>query len=112
MSDSSNLKTKEEAAVFWVVGALERLATLGFLDPDVPWQVSREKISEWIELDENRFSTFSEFELLKVANAVLQIGGVEEREELEGVLTILYHFWGDKDRYRLLQFALDNTAKE
>lgn len=110
MSDSSDLKTKEEEAVFWVVGALERLATLGFLDPDVPWQVAQEKVQDWVELDNNRFSTFSEFELLRISNAVLQAGGVDSREDRESVLILLHCFWGDKDRYKLMQSALENKA--
>lgn len=47
-----------EIQVLWVVGATERLATLGFLNSDVPIRVSSDAIDLFIEIDNHRDKVF------------------------------------------------------
>jgi hypothetical protein len=50
--------TPAEIQVLWVVGATERLATLGFLNSNLPVQISPDSIDLFIEIDDNRDKVF------------------------------------------------------
>ena len=56
--------TLTELQIFWAVGALERLCTLGLLQQP-PLQVSPEAIDLFVELDEHRDKLFPDDEYLK-----------------------------------------------
>lgn len=59
-----------ELQVLWVVGALERLATLGVLQ-DTPLQVSPDAIDLFLDLDENVKYLFADDEELKELTKVI-----------------------------------------
>lgn len=61
-----------EMKVFWVVGAMERLATLGFLESP-PLTISQESIDLFLEVDEIREGLFSdENELKNIIEALVK----------------------------------------
>jgi len=61
----------DECKVMWVVGALERLATLGLIGPDIPLKLSSNAIEDYLEIDENRELLFeSDFEIASIFTAL------------------------------------------
>ena len=56
--------TLTELQIFWAVGALERLCTLGLLQQP-PLQISSEAIDLFVEVDEHRDKLFPDDEYLK-----------------------------------------------
>jgi hypothetical protein len=61
-----------EMKLLWVVGALERLSSFGFLDKDVPFQVTSKAIDAFISIDEYRHEIFTdEDEIGEIFNAII-----------------------------------------
>lgn len=50
--------TIDELRVMWIIGVFERLATLGILNPDVPYQISKDAIDQYLLIDEHRDKLF------------------------------------------------------
>jgi len=60
-----------ECKVMWVVGALERLATLGLIGPDIPLKLSSNAIEDYLLIDEHREHLFeSDFEIATIFTAL------------------------------------------
>lgn len=73
--------TVNECKVLWVVGAAERLATLGLLSPDIPMKLTAEAIDDFIEIDENVDLLFpNDFE---IASIFRQIASSENEYEVD-----------------------------
>ena len=68
------MKTKltiDECKVMWVVGAAERLATLGMLSPDIPCRLTADAVDDYLEIDHHRNILFeSDFEIASIFNAL------------------------------------------
>lgn len=63
--------TIDECKVMWVVGALERLATLGLIGNNIPLQVNVNILDDYLEIDEHRELLFdSDFEVATIFNAL------------------------------------------
>lgn len=91
--------------ILWITGAMERLATLGFLQP-TPYQVSQKAIEEYLILDENRDKLFHSNDELKQFISVI-LRSENQREDLE-LLENMYVLVKDyKDnRTELVKYAL------
>jgi hypothetical protein len=86
--------------VLWVIGSLERLATLGLLDADVPYAVSPHGIDQYLKIDENRESITTE-EITTIVNAL-----APDSNDLIPLL-IQYQI----NRTDLVKFALSHSNK-
>jgi hypothetical protein len=94
-----------------VVGAFERLATLGLIDENIPWRVSQKAVELWQEIDENRFREFGSFLVIAaLADKILQSNGVEDQGDRKQLIETLSLYWGDKTRYKLAQLMLERNS--
>jgi len=51
--------TIDECKLMWVVGALQRLATLGMIGPDIPLKLSGSAVDDYLYIDEHREILFT-----------------------------------------------------
>lgn len=94
-----------ELKVFWVVGALERLATLGFLQ-NPPLNISSDAIDMFIEVDEIRQGLFqSDDELKSLLGALVRSHNSNYDEQLVTDLFCLVNDYKN-DRSRLFKAAM------
>lgn len=91
--------------VFWVTGALERLATLGLL-AETPYVVSKQAIDIFIELDEHRDRLFQSNDQMKeLLSVMLKVeNGVEDKQLLDDIFTLLKDY--KDNREHIVKYAL------
>jgi L-rhamnose mutarotase len=71
--------TISEMKVMWVVGATERLATLGLLSPNIPMQLTADAVDYFIEIDNHRNLLFScDFEIEQIFKVMAKAESCEE----------------------------------
>ena len=103
--------TVDECKVMWVVGAAERLATLGMLSPDVPLKLSQDAISDYLEIDEYRDHLFeSDFEITQIFKALAESENNEEvdPEDINSVIDLILEY--KNNRTELVKYALSNQV--
>lgn len=95
----------QEMQIMWAIGALERLATLGFLQ-EPPYQVSQEGIDTYLQIDEYRDKLFSSDNEMKSLLQVLlkNENGVDDKDLLEDIFILMRDFKNDRDR--LFKYAM------
>lgn len=99
-----------ECKVLWVVGAAERLATLGLLSPDVPMKLTAEAVDDFIEIDENVNLLFpNDFE---IASIFRQIASSEneyevDKEDTNAVIRLILEY--KNNRTELVKYALSHA---
>ena len=77
----------------WVVGALERLATLGYFSK-IPYRIPSNNIDTFLEIDEERFSLFdSQEDFVSVI-----IGVIGKDFDIETIETICKLVWDYKEQ--------------
>lgn len=99
-----------ERQVLWVVGSLERLATLGFFDPDVPLQINKDFIDVYLEIDENRSELFDNlYDLAHCLFGCLEVNqeGSFPEDQFESIFRILIEYKDRRDD--VVKFALANN---
>ena len=100
-----------ECKVLWVVGAAERLATLGLLSRDVPMKLTAEAVDDFIEIDENVNLLFpNDFE---IANIFRQIASSEneyevDKEDTNQVIRLILEY--KNNRTELVKYALSHQT--
>ena len=95
----------------WVVGAAERLATLGLLSPDVPLKLSSESIDYFIEIDEHRDILFSsDFEIVQIFKAIANSENQIEvsDEEIKDVIDLILEY--KNNRTEIVKYALSHQT--
>ena len=100
----------DECKVLWVVGALERLATLGVLNSDVPLTLTQDAIDDYISIDNDRQYLFeSDFEIAQIFRAVANSSNEREVDEDDmcSVIELLLHY--KNDREELVKYALSQS---
>jgi hypothetical protein len=103
--------TVNECKVLWVVGAAERLATLGLLSPDVPMKLTAEAVDDFIEIDENVNLLFpNDFE---IASIFRQIASSEneyevDKEDTNQVIRLILEY--KNNRTELVKYALSHQT--
>lgn len=107
----SNVDTMECNQMFWVVGALERLATLGMLE-EPPLKVSQDAIDNFISLDEVRDYLFESNNTLKeiVSYLVYDFNHTKDPEVVNGLTHLLIDY--KDNRERLVKYALTHRYNE
>ena len=91
-----------EKKVMWVIGALERLATLGYFSK-IPYRIPSNNIDTFLEIDEERFSLFdSQEDFICVV-----IGVIGADFDIDTIETICKLVWDYKEeRTRLVSNSL------
>jgi len=93
----------------WVVGAAERLATLGLLGGDVPVRISPDGIDQYLEIDEHRDYLFqSDFEIAQIFKAVAENHSEDEidSEDMNVMIDLLVDY--KNCREDVVKYALSN----
>jgi hypothetical protein len=96
-----------ECKVLWVVGALERLATLGMLNSDIPLALSQDAIDDYICIDNDRQYLFeSDFEIAQIFRCIANENNEHEVDEDDicSVIELLLNY--KNDREELVRYAL------
>jgi len=99
----------DECKVMWVVGAAERLATLGLLGGDVPVRISPDGIDQYLEIDEHRDYLFqSDFEIAQIFKAVAENHSEDEidSEDMNVMIDLLVDY--KNCREDVVKYALSN----
>jgi len=103
--------TVNECKVLWVVGAAERLATLGLLSSDIPMKLTAEAVDDFIEIDENVNLLFpNDFE---IASIFRQIASSEneyevDKEDTNQVIRLILEY--KNNRTELVKYALSHQT--
>lgn len=99
-----------ECKVLWVVGALERLATLGLIGPDIPLKLSSNALESYLEIDEHRELLFdSDFEIASIFNALANDECDPELQNPEDSKPIIKLLLEYKDnRTEIVKYALSH----
>jgi hypothetical protein len=100
----------DDCKVLWVVGALERLATLGVLNSDVPLTLTQDAIDDYISIDNDRQYLFeSDFEIAQIFRAVANVSNERDVDEDDmcSVIELLLHY--KNDREELVKYALSQS---
>lgn len=97
--------------VFWVVGALERLSTLGFLQQPL-LQVSAHAIDFFVELDEHRNNLFADdTSLTDLVTAIIKSESPKTPEEDIKLITNLVCEYKN-ERTDMVKYAMKLQTQE
>lgn len=99
----------DECKVMWVVGALQRLATLGMIGPDIPLKLTPEAVDDYLEIDNHRDLLFeSDFEIATIFNALTKDECDEEPEpdDVDAIVDLILEY--KNNRTEIVKFALSN----
>jgi hypothetical protein len=101
----------DECKVLWVVGAAERLATLGMLSPDIPLRLSSDAVDDYLEIDNHRDILFkSDFEVASIFNELAQIENDEEvePENMRQIVNLILEY--KNNRTEIVKYALSHQT--
>lgn len=99
--------TKRDKQLFWVLGALERLAHLGYLQ-DPPYHLVSDKIDFFLELDSYCQLLFeSDKEFSTLLGFVCKDAGVTDPEEVASITQLARDYKDNRDT--LAKFAFENN---
>jgi len=100
--------TVDECKIMWVVGALERLATLGMIGPDIPLKLSSNAVEDYLEIDEHRELLFeSDFEIATIFTALANDQcdpEVQDQEDYKPIIDLLLEY--KDNRTEIVKYAL------
>lgn len=100
-----------EMKIFWIVGAAERLATLGMLSPDIPVKLSADAVDNFIEIDEHRNLLFpNDFEIAQIFKAIARSENefeVEE-EDTNQIIDLILEY--KNNRTEIVKYALSHQT--
>ena len=98
----------DECKVMWVVGALERLATLGMIGPDIPLKLSSNAVEDYLEIDEHRQLLFdSDFEIATIFTALANDEcdpEIQDPDDLKPIIDMLIEY--KDNRTEIVRYAL------
>jgi len=102
----------DECKVMWVVGALERLATLGLIGPDIPLKLSSNAIEDYLEIDENRELLFeSDFEIASIFTALADDEcdpEIQDPNDYKPIIDLLIQY--KDNRTQIVKYALSHQT--
>lgn len=101
--------TIDECKVMWVVGALQRLATLGMIGPDIPLKLTPEAVDDYLEIDNLRNLLFeSDFEIATIFNALAkdECDPEPEPDDVDAIVDLILEY--KNNRTEIVKFALSN----
>ena len=98
-----------ECKVMWVVGALERLATLGLLSPDIPTRLTADAIDIFIEIDRDVDLLFSsDYEIASIFREIASTFNEREVDEndMRSIVNLILEF--KNNRTEMVKYALSH----
>ena len=103
--------TTECNQVLWVVGAIERLATLGMLKTP-PLVVSSCAIDLFIDLDDARYALFPDNQVIEkiVGALVYDYNRSVDVDLVDGITHLVVDYKDNRDR--IMKYALDKVYNE
>lgn len=101
--------TIPDLQVLWVIGALERLATLGMLNPDVPYHVSQEHVDTFIAVDDLRNELFPHEEVIgTIFKAITNdLDETPDDDEIEAITVLILEY--KNNRTEMVKYAMSNS---
>ena len=100
----------DECKIMWVVGALERLATLGLIGPDIPLKLSSNAVEDYLQIDEHRELLFSsDFEVANIFTAIANEecdSELQDPDDLKPVIELLIDY--KNNRTEVVKYALSH----
>lgn len=104
--------TISECKVMWVVGALERLATLGMIGPDIPLKLSGSAVDDYLQIDEYREHLFeSDFEIASIFTALANSEcdpELQDQEDIKPLIDLLLKY--KNNRTEIVKYALSHQT--
>ena len=96
----------DECKVMWVVGALERLATLGLIGPDIPLKLSGNAVEDYLQIDEHRELLFeSDFEIASIFTALANDEAEDTNpDDIKPIIKLLLEY--KDNRTDIVKYAL------
>jgi hypothetical protein len=98
----------DECKIMWVIGALQRLATLGLIGPDIPLKLSGNAVDTYIQIDENREYLFeSDFEIASIFTELTENECDEQNpEDIKPIVKLLLEY--KNNRTEIVKYALSH----
>ena len=97
-----------ECKVMWVVGALERLATLGLIGPDIPLKLTGNAVEDYLQIDEHRELLFeSDFEIASIFTALANDEcdpDIQDPDDIKPIIDLLLEY--KDNRTEIVKYAL------
>ena len=106
MTQLSDL-TIDDMKLMWVVGAAERLATLGIIGGEIPLRVTPDGIDTYLQIDEKRNMLFeSDIEVAMIFEVIAKSQSEEEidKEDMDDMIDLLLEY--KNNRTQLVKYAL------
>lgn len=102
--------TIEKCKIMWVVGALERLATLGLIGSNIPLKLTSDAVDDYLQIDEYRELLFSsDFEVASIFTAIANEecdSELQDPDDLKPVIELLIDY--KNNRTDVVKYALTN----
>ena len=102
--------TVDECKIMWIVGALERLATLGLIGPDIPLKLTSDSVETYLLIDEHREHLFdSDFEIASIFTAIANEEcdeDTQKQEDIKPIIELLLDY--KNNRTDVVKYALTN----
>jgi hypothetical protein len=104
--------TIDECKLMWVVGALQRLATLGMIGPDIPLKLSGSAVDDYLYIDEHREILFeSDFEIASIFTALVNSEcdpKVQNSDDTKPLIELLLQY--KNNRTEIVKYALSQQV--
>ena len=103
--------TIPEMKLLWIVGAAERLATLGMLSPDIPLNLSADAVDYFVEIDNHRNLLFpNDFEIAQIFKVIARSENEFEVEEKEinQIIDLILEY--KNNRTEIVKYALSHQT--
>ena len=102
----------DECKIMWVVGALERLATLGLIGPDIPLKLTSNAVEDYLYIDEHRKLLFeSDFEIASIftelANGECD-PELQNHDDTKPIIELLLEY--KNNRTQIVKYALSHQT--
>lgn len=102
----------DECKVLWVVGALERLATLGLIGSDIPLKLTSDAVEDYLQIDEYREHLFeSDFEIASIVTSLVNDEcdpEVQDPEDTKPLIELLLEY--KNNRTEVVKYALSHQV--
>jgi hypothetical protein len=101
----------DECKVMWVVGAAERLATMGLLSPDIPMKLTSDAVDDFIEIDNDVDLLFpNEFEIAQIFKEIANSHNEYEvdNEDTNQIIRLILEY--KNNRTELMKYALSHQT--
>jgi len=103
--------TIPEIKILWIVGAAERLATLGMLSSDIPLKLTPDAVDDYIEIDNHRNLLFpDDFEIAQIFLAIAKAENECEvsDDDMNDIIKLILEY--KNNRTELMKYALSHQT--